>query len=492
MPNTIHIPTPLRPFTDKKESVEVTGGTVGELLADLTTKHEGLRKHLYADDGRLRNFVNVYLNDEDIRYLQKEKTPVKPGDSLSIVPSVAGGVPTETPTADPRVRAAATELSQDEIKRYSRHLIMPEVGIDGQRKLKAGSVLCIGAGGLGSPAAMYLAAAGVGRIGIVDFDVVDFSNLQRQLLHSTSDVGRSKLASARDKLHGLNPHIQIDTYETTVTSDNALELFRPYDVILDGTDNFPTRYLVNDACVLTGKPNAYGSIFRFEGQASVFATKEGPCYRCLYPEPPPPGLVPSCAEGGVLGVLPGIIGVIQATEAIKLILGIGEPLIGRFLIYDALKMRFRELKLKKDPECPVCGTHPTVTKLIDYEQFCGIRPEPAAGQTTGAGVSDWETTPVDLKKRLDGGDDVLVLDVREPNEYQINRIPGSVLIPLGELPRRYAELPKDKDIVAQCKMGARSAKAVEFLQTVGFKRVKNLRGGILEWIDKVDPSQPKY
>ena len=492
MPNTIHIPTPLRPFTDKKESVEVTGGTVGELLADLTTKHEGLRKHLYADDGRLRNFVNVYLNDEDIRYLQKEKTPVKPGDSLSIVPSVAGGVPTETPIADPRVRAAATELSQDEIARYSRHLIMPEVGIDGQRKLKAGSVLCIGAGGLGSPAAMYLAAAGVGRIGIVDFDVVDFSNLQRQLLHSTSDVGRSKLASARDRLHGLNPHIQIDTYETTVTSDNALDLFRPYDVILDGTDNFPTRYLVNDACVLTGKPNAYGSIFRFEGQASVFGTKEGPCYRCLYPEPPPPGLVPSCAEGGVLGVLPGIIGVIQATESIKLILGIGEPLIGRFLIYDALKMRFRELKLRKDPDCPVCGTHPTVTKLIDYEQFCGIRPEPAAAQTTRAGVSDWETTPVDLKTRLDAGDDLLVLDVREPNEYQINRIPGSVLIPLGELPRRYAELPKDKDIVAHCKMGGRSAKAVEFLQSVGFKRVKNLRGGILEWIDKVDPSQPKY
>jgi adenylyltransferase/sulfurtransferase len=491
MPNTIHIPTPLRPFTDKKESVEVNGGTVGELLADLTTKHEGLRKHLYADDGRLRNFVNVYLNDEDIRYLQREKTPVKPGDELSIVPSVAGGAPTAP--ADLGVRAAsANDLTADEIKRYSRHLIMPEVGIEGQRKLKAGSVLCIGAGGLGSPAAMYLAAAGVGRIGIIDFDVVDFSNLQRQLLHSTADVGRSKLASAKDKLHGLNPHIQIDTYETTVTSDNALELFRPYDVILDGTDNFPTRYLVNDACVLTGKPNAYGSIFRFEGQASVFATKGGPCYRCLYPEPPPPGLVPSCAEGGVLGVLPGIIGVIQATESIKLILGIGEPLIGRFLIYDALKMRFRELKLRKDPDCPVCGTHPTVTKLIDYEQFCGIRPEPAAAQTTGAGVTDWETTSVELKKRLDAGDDVLVLDVREPNEYQINRIPGSVLIPLGELPRRHAELPKDKDIVAQCKMGARSAKAMEFLQSVGFKRVKNLKGGILDWIDKVDPSQPKY
>jgi len=497
MPNTIHIPTPLRPFTEKNESVEVSGATVGELLADLTTKYEGLRKHLYADDGRLRNFVNVYLNDEDIRYLQREKTPVKPGDSLSIVPSVAGGAPTAPADrvaaglqTGPRA-AGAVDLNAEEIKRYSRHLIMPEVGVDGQKKLKAGSVLCIGAGGLGSPAAMYLAAAGVGRIGIVDFDVVDFSNLQRQLLHGTSSVGRSKLDSAKDRLADLNPHIEIDTYETTVTSDNALDLFKPYDVILDGTDNFPTRYLVNDACVLSGKPNAYGSIFRFEGQASVFATKEGPCYRCLYPEPPPPGLVPSCAEGGVLGVLPGIIGVIQATEAIKLILGVGDPLIGRFLIYDALKMRFRELKLRKDPDCPVCGTHPTVTKLIDYEQFCGIRPEPAA-QATGAAVNEWETTSVDLKKRLDAGDDVFILDVREPNEYQICRIPGSVLIPLGELPRRYAELPKDKDIVAHCKMGGRSAKAQEFLQSVGFKRVKNLRGGILDWIDKVDPSQPKY
>jgi sulfur-carrier protein adenylyltransferase/sulfurtransferase len=491
MPNTIHIPTPLRPFTDKKESVEVSGVTVGELLADLTKKYEGLRRHLYADDGRLRNFVNVYLNDEDIRYLQKENTPVKPGDSLSIVPSVAGGAPTTA--ADPRVRdTGASDLTAEEIKRYSRHLIMPEVGVDGQKKLKAGSVLCIGAGGLGSPAAMYLAAAGVGRIGIVDFDVVDFSNLQRQLLHGTSSVGRSKLESAKDRLRDLNPHIEIDTYETTVSSENALELFKPYDVILDGTDNFPTRYLVNDACVLAGKPNAYGSIFRFEGQASVFGTKEGPCYRCLYPEPPPPGLVPSCAEGGVLGVLPGIIGVIQATEAIKLILGIGEPLIGRFLIYDALKMRFRELKLRKDPDCPVCGTHPTVTKLIDYEQFCGIRPEPAAVQASGAGVNQFETTSIDLKKRLDAGDDVLILDVREPNEYQICRIPGSVLIPLGELPRRYAELPTDRDIVAHCKMGGRSAKATEFLQSVGFKRVKNLKGGILDWIDKVDPSQPKY
>jgi adenylyltransferase/sulfurtransferase len=439
----------------------------------------------------------VYLNDEDIRYLQKEQTPVKAGDSLSIVPSVAGGVETVAPSGvEADLEVGLPQLSQEEIGRYSRHLIMPEVGIDGQRKLKAGSVLCIGAGGLGSPAAMYLAAAGVGRIGIVDFDVVDSSNLQRQILHGTSDVGRTKLASAKDTINELNPNVQVDTYETSLSSENALELFAPYDVILDGTDNFPTRYLVNDACVLAGKPNAYGSIFRFEGQASVFGTKDGPCYRCLYPEPPPPGLVPSCAEGGVLGVLPGMIGVIQATEAIKIILGVGEPLIGRFLIYDALKMRFRELKLRKDPECPVCGTNPTVTKLIDYEQFCGLRPEPHAAQATGAAtgafVSDTEITPVELKKRMDAGDKLFVLDVREPNEYQINRIPGSTLIPLGELPRRYQELPTDVEIVAHCKMGGRSAKAQDFLKTVGITNVKNLKGGILEWVDKVDPSQPKY
>src|SRR5262245_17302481 len=480
----ILIPTPLRPFTDKLDAVEIPGATVGELLSNLTKQYGGLKQHLYTPDGRLRSFVNVYVNDDDIRYLQKDQTPLKAGDQVSIIPSVAGGAPTVAETAPP--------LSGDEIKRYSRHLIMPEVGMDGQRKLKAGKVLCIGAGGLGSPAAMYLAAAGVGTIGIVDFDVVDFSNLQRQLLHGTPDVGRSKLASAKERLQALNPNVQIETYETALSSANALKLFEPYDVILDGTDNFPTRYLVNDACVITGKPNAYGSIFRFEGQASVFATKEGPCYRCLYPEPPPPGLVPSCAEGGVLGVLPGIIGVIQATETIKLILGAGEPLIGRFLIYDALRMRFRELKLRKDPDCPVCGTHPTVRELIDYEQFCGIRPEPATVQASGAGVNQFETTSVDLKKRLDAGDDVFILDVREPNEYQICRIPGSVLIPLGELPRRYAELPTAKDIVAMCKMGGRSARATEYLQSVGLKRVKNLRGGILDWIDKVDPSQPKY
>ncbi len=483
MANKILIPTPLRPFTGKQDAVEVDGATIGELLTNLTTKYAGLKPHLYNEQGKLRSFVNVYLNDEDIRYLEKEKTAVKAGDTISIIPSVAGGAPTGT------VEAAA--LTNDEVKRYSRHLIMPEVGVEGQLKLKAGSVLCIGAGGLGSPAALYLAAAGVGRIGIVDFDVVDFSNLQRQVIHGTPDVGRSKLASAKDRLLALNPLIQIETYETALSSKNALDLFKPYDVILDGTDNFPTRYLVNDACVLLGKPNTYGSIFRFEGQASVFATKNGPCYRCLYPEPPPPGLVPSCAEGGVLGVLPGVIGTIQATEAVKLIMGIGEPLIGRFLIYDALRMKFRELKLKKDPDCPVCGTHPTVTALIDYEQFCGVAPasEPAMSAQES---NETEIDVNELKRKIDAKDDFYLLDVREPNEFKIGRIPGSTLIPLGEVPQRFQEIPKDKEIVVHCKMGGRSAKAAAFLRQQGFKTVKNLKGGITDWSDKIDPSVPKY
>jgi adenylyltransferase/sulfurtransferase len=383
-------------------------------------------------------------------------------------------------------------LSNDEVKRYSRHLIMPEVGVEGQEKLKKGSVLCVGAGGLGSPAALYLAAAGVGTIGIVDFDVVDFSNLQRQVIHSTPDVGRSKLASAKDRLLALNPHINIETYETALSSKNALDLFRPYDVILDGTDNFPTRYLTNDACVILGKPNAYGSIFRFEGQASVFATKGGPCYRCLYPEPPPPGLVPSCAEGGVLGVLPGVIGTIQATEAIKLIMGIGEPLIGRFLIYDALRMKFRELKLKKDPDCPVCGTNPTVTELIDYEQFCGVAPAATEVAVSTANNNETETDVKELKRKIDAKEDFFLLDVREPNEYQIGKIPGSTLIPLGEVPQRVSEIPRDKEIVVHCKMGGRSAKAAAYLRQQGYRNVKNLKGGILDWSDKIDPSVPKY
>lgn len=494
MANTILIPTPLRPYVEKLESVEVTGATVGEALASLTTKYADLRKHLYTEEGRLRSFVNVYLNDEDIRYLQKEQTPIAPGDTLSIIPSVAGGSgavaapPSELPT-----------LTGPEIQRYSRHLILPEVGMDGQRKLKAAKVLCIGAGGLGAPVALYLAAAGVGEIGIVDFDTVDISNLQRQIIHGTPDIGRAKLDSAKDRLQAINPEVKVTTYNVALSSKNALELFAPYDIILDGTDNFPTRYLVNDACVILGKPNAYGSIFRFEGQASVFATKDGPCYRCLYPEPPPPGLVPSCAEGGVLGVLPGMVGMIQATEAIKLILGIGEPLIGRFVIYDALKMKFRELKLRKDPDCPVCGTNPTVTELIDYEQFCGVAPPtgqpvveaPATTMSTGPGGIP-EISAVDLKARLDRGDDLVILDVREPHEVQICRIEGTTLIPLGEIPKRYAELDRSRDLIVHCKVGGRSAKAVQFLREQGFDKAVNLKGGILDWIDKVDPSQPKY
>jgi len=482
MATKILIPTPLRPFTDKLDAVELHGATVGELLQNLTTTYAGLKQHLYAADGKLRSFVNIYVNDDDIRYLQKEQTPLKPGDTVSIIPSVAGGAP---------VAEALPELSGDEVKRYSRHLIMPEVGVEGQRKLKAAKVLCIGAGGLGSPAAMYLAAAGVGTIGIVDFDVVDFSNLQRQIIHGTPDVGRAKLASAKDRLGALNPNVHVETYNEALSSDNAMRLFGPYDVILDGTDNFPTRYLVNDACVLSGKPNAYGSIFRFEGQASVFATKDGPCYRCLYPEPPPPGLVPSCAEGGVFGVLPGIIGVIQATETIKLVLGTGEPLIGRFLIYDALRMRFRELKLRKDTDCPVCGTNPTVTKLIDYEQFCGVAPHQVAA-TAAPTTSMDALTSKELKTELDRGDAVVVLDVREPQEFQINRVPGSILIPLGDLPKRYVELDPNANIVTQCKSGVRSAKAQAFLRSKGFTRVRNLTGGVLGWIDQVDPTQPKY
>ncbi len=358
------IPTPLRQYVNKLDSIDLTGGTVGEVLDSLTSQYPELRRHLYNDEGKLRSFVNVYVADEDIRYLNKNATPVKDSDTISIVPSIAGG---SVGVAEP-----PTVLGKDEVLRYSRHLIMPEVGMEGQLKLKQAKVLLVGTGGLGAPLGLYLAAAGIGRIGLVDFDVVDFTNLQRQVIHGTSDVGRKKLDSAADRMHDINPFVQIDKYEVALNSENALGILKDYDIVIDGTDNFPTRYLVNDACVLLGKPNVYGSIFRFEGQSTVFAYEGGPCYRCLYPEPPPPGLVPSCAEGGVLGILPGTIGLIQATEAVKIILGIGEPLVGRLLLYDALGMRFRELKLRRNPECPVCGDHPTVTKLIDYQQFCGI------------------------------------------------------------------------------------------------------------------------
>ena len=473
----ILIPTPLRQYADKQNAVDMTGATVGEVLSALTSKYADLRRHLYTDEGRLRSFVNVYVNDEDIRYLEKDATPLKDGDTVSIVPSIAGG--------SAGVAEASVALNKDEILRYSRHLIIPEVGMEGQLRLKQAKVLLVGAGGLGAPLGLYLAAAGIGRIGIVDFDVVDFTNLQRQVIHGTSDVGRKKLDSAADSMREINPNVEIDKYEVALTSENALDIMRDYDMVIDGTDNFPTRYLVNDACVLLGKPNVYGSIFRFEGQATVFAYEGGPCYRCLYPEPPPPGLVPSCAEGGVLGILPGTIGLIQATEAVKLILGIGEPLVGRLLLYDALGMRFRELKLRRNPECPVCGDHPTVTKLIDYQQFCGV-----VKQETPVDTS--EIDALELKTKLDRKEDFVLLDVREPHEFQICRIPGSILIPLGDLPKRVSELDSSAEIVAHCKMGGRSAKAVDFLRQSGFKRVRNMKGGILAWSDKVDPSVPKY
>ncbi|HEV2422356.1 MAG TPA: molybdopterin-synthase adenylyltransferase MoeB [Candidatus Acidoferrales bacterium] len=383
--------------------------------------------------------------------------------------------------------ANAAVLSKEEILRYSRHLIMPEVGMEGQLKLKKAKVLLVGSGGLGAPLGLYLAAAGVGRLGIVDFDAVDFTNLQRQVTFVTSDVGRKKLDAARERLKNLNPEIQIDTYETRLTSDNALQILRDYDIVADGTDNFPTRYLVNDACVLLGKPNVYGSIFRFEGQASIFGFPGGPCYRCLYPEPPPPGLVPSCAEGGVLGVLPGIIGCIQAMETLKLILGSGDSLVGRLLLFDAMRMRFRELKLRKNPECPVCGEHRTITKLIDYAEFCGIRGEEMEAKPLGVP----EITPKELKARLDRGDDLYILDVREPHEYQICNLRGH-LIPLGDLPRRVSELDSSREIVAHCRSGKRSADAVQFLTDAGFHKIWNLKGGILAWSDEVDPSVPKY
>jgi adenylyltransferase/sulfurtransferase len=485
---TVFIPTPLRVYAEDKASVEVEGKTVGEVLLNLTTKFASMQPHLYADNGSLRSYVNVYVNDQDIRYLQREQTRTGEKDSVSIVPSIAGGSG-ESPEA---------ELDKDEILRYSRHLIIPQVGMTGQKRLKAARVLLVGAGGLGSPLALYLAAAGVGTIGIVDFDTVDLTNLQRQILHTTSDIGRPKLDSAREAIEAINPHVRVEPHAVRLTSENALEIFARYDVVVDGTDNFATRYLVNDACVLLGKPNVYGSIFRFDGQVTVFDARVGPCYRCLYPSPPPPGLVPSCAEGGVLGVLPGIIGSLQALEAMKLIIGQGEPLIGRLMLFDAMQNRFRELKLQKDPACPICGVHPTIRHLIDYEEFCGIspppevrEPEPQEATSQEAESQEAEITVEQLKERFDRGDRPEVIDVREPHEYEIVNI-GSRLIPLRKLPQQVHELDPSKEVVVLCKTGARSARAVEFLRNRGYDKAKNLVGGIEAWTRKIDRSLPRY
>ena len=477
----IRIPTALRQFAGGQATYDVTASTVGQALSQLTAEYPDLGKHLFNDEGQLRSFVNIYYNEEDIRYLDGPDTELRDGGEITIVPSIAGGAIDIQPQAT---------LDADEIMRYSRHLIMPEVAMSGQEKLKAAKVLLIGAGGLGSPLGLYLAAAGVGTIGLVDADEVDTTNLQRQILFGTSDVGVPKIDAAEQRLKDLNPHINLVKHNLRLTSENALEVLKDYDVIVDGTDNFPTRYLVNDACVLLGKPNVYGSIFRFEGQVSVFYAEEGPCYRCLYPEPPPPGLVPSCAEGGVLGVLPGTVGAMQATETIKLILGIGNPLIGRLLRYDALGMEFREFKLRKDPRCPVCGEHPTVTELIDYDEFCGfggnhVEPDEAL-------TPEWEITASELAAARAAGKRPVVVDVREPHEREIGYIPDSILIPVGEIPARMHELDSADEIVLYCRTGVRSARALEQLRAAGFGKLKNLVGGIHAWSDEVDPSIPKY
>jgi adenylyltransferase/sulfurtransferase len=484
----IYLPTPLRPFARGAASVEASGETVAEVLEALVSRYDGLRGHLFDGSGKLRSFVNVYKNDEDIRHLDREQTGLTEGDTLSIVPSIAGGAPVTSTGVDPAT------LSREELQRYARHLILPEVGPEGQAKLKAGRVLLVGAGGLGSPAALYLAAAGVGTLGLVDFDVVDESNLHRQVLFGTSDVGRPKLSAAMARLSDVNPNVRLVPFEERLTSENALRILSDFDVVADGTDNFPTRYLVNDACVLLGKPNVYASIFRFEGQASVFGAKDGPCYRCLYAEPPPPGLVPSCAEGGVLGVLPGLLGVIQATETVKLLLGAGEPLVGRLLLVDALAMRFRELRVRRNPDCVVCGPRPTVTRLIDYEAFCGVGAGAAAAAPSGIvpTVRVPELSVDELKAELDRGRKLVLVDVREPREWAISDLSESVKIPLGTLPQSLEKLSKDDEIVVYCRTGGRSGNAVAFLLENGFEKVRNLAGGINRWAERIDTSLARY
>jgi sulfur-carrier protein adenylyltransferase/sulfurtransferase len=469
---TVFIPTPLRPYTGNQSSVQVAGSTVGEVLGNLTTTFSQLGLHLRnPGTGKLRSFVNVYLGDEDIRHLEAEQTPVHEGSELTIVPSIAGG------------NVVLPTLTHEEIGRYSRHLILDEVGMEGQRKLKAAKVAVVGTGGLGSPLLMYLAAAGVGRIGIVDFDVVDASNLHRQVIHGTGSVGRPKVASAAERIADINPNVVVDRFEEPLTAENALRILAPYDIVVDGTDNFPTRYLVNDACVLLGKPNVYGSIFKFEGQASVFNHQGGPNYRDLYPEPPPPGLVPSCAEGGVLGILPGIIGLIQATETVKILLGQGTTLSGRLLLYDALSMRFRELKLRHDPSAP------KITELVDYEQFCGVPRPSEVPANEGFDRIDVGT----FKSRWDGGWRPYVLDVRRPAEAEIAALSfADRLQPHGAIAEIAADLPRDRDIVLHCKKGGRSAKAAATLASLGFERLYNLEGGITAWAQTIDPSLPTY
>ena len=490
---TVKVPTPLRAFTGGHSEVAVEGSTVGGLVHELASVHPELKRHLFSPEGRLRSFVMVYLNDQDVRYLDREATPVQDGDVISIVPAIAGGAPASSPSVarGPGESLAGTpseRFSSEELRRYSRHLLLPEVGIAGQKRLQRAKVLLVGAGGLGAPASLYLTAAGIGEIGLVDFDRVDVTNLQRQVLYTTADIGRPKLEAARERLEALNPGVRIVQHEQRLTADNALDVLRPYDVVVDGTDNFPTRYLVNDAAVLLGKPNVYGSIYRFEGQVSLFDARRGPCYRCLYPEPPPPDLVPSCAEAGVLGVLPGIIGVLQATETVKLLLGQGEPLIGRLLLFDALALKFRELQLRKNPDCVLCGPKATQKGLIDYPAFCGV--PGLDNDAVGRSVPSIE--PEALAAALRSPDPPLVVDVREPMEWELSSFPGALRIPRAELPERLDELTRAREVVLICSVGTRSAYAVRSLLDLGFQNVRNLRGGIHAWAERVDPSVLSY
>ncbi len=471
MASQLRIPSPLRRFTGGEAAINVKGGTIKEVLGELFTAHPDIKNHLIEENGNLRNFVNIFVNNEDIRHSGGLDSEVGDDSDVRIIPSIAGGVDSLTPP---------------ELARYSRHITLPEVGMEGQKKLKAAKVLVVGAGGLGCPVALYLAAAGVGTIGMVDYDVVDESNLQRQILYGVTQKGQPKLDAARERLQNLNPHIKINLHPVALTSMNALDIVKDYDIVLDGTDNFPTRYLVNDACVMSGKPNVYGSIYRFDGQVSVFNHEDGPCYRCLYPSPPPPGLVPSCAEGGVLGVLPGIIGCMQANEAIKLILGIGNLMKGRFMLFDALEMEFTELKVKKDPNCVVCGENPSVTELIDYQQFCGI---PKAEEKK----EDFdEITVSELKNILDKEDHPVVIDVREPFELDIAQIGGTIHIPMREMQNHLSEFNADDEIIVHCKSGGRSAKICKLLIENEFTNVKNVKGGILAWSKEIDSSIPQY
>ncbi len=476
---TLRIPTPLRSYTNGLSEINVQGSTVAEAMQFLMSEYPSLKPHLYNGEGSLRPFVNLFLGEDNIKDLQGLETPIGAEDRILLIPSIAGG------SSAPLL----PELTREEILRYSRHLLIPEVGLEGQRKLKASSVLVIGTGGLGSPVSLYLAAAGVGRIGLVDYDVVDASNLQRQVIHGTSGIGTLKVESARSRMLDINPDIQVDIFNEPFTSQNARRIAGQYELIIDGTDNFPTRYLTNDLCVLTEKPNVYGSIFRFDGQVSVFDARRGPCYRCLFPEPPPPGLVPSCAEGGVLGVLPGTIGTLQATEAIKLLLNIGEPLIGKLLLFNALDMSFEFVRLRKNPSCKVCGPNPEVTDLIDYEAFCGV---PGHDRDSGEVGGEWDITAPELALRLEQDPSIVLLDVREPHELQISQIPGARLIPLGQLAARLPELDSADEMIVFCKGGTRSARALELLVSAGFRKVRNLKGGINAWAETVDTSQPVY